>query len=310
MPELYTHNFTAMASPCCFQLYEDNPRAADQACQAAEAEVRRIEQKYSRYRDDSIVSRINAAAGKSPIEVDEETAALLDYAAAAWQQSDGLFDISSGVLRRVWDFRSGKLPVKSAVDAALKLVGWDKVTWADGTVSLNLAGMEIDFGGFGKEYAVDSAARVLQEQGMHSALVDLGGDIRVLGPQPDDQPWRVGIRNPLQPEQALMVVPLKYGAVASSGDYERCMVIDDKRYSHLLDPRNGWPVSDGFRAVSVVGDLCLLAGTVATVAMLQTATEGERWLAESELPSLWISDNDTGGRLLDMAEQLKIQELE
>jgi thiamine biosynthesis lipoprotein len=285
----YRRDFTAMAGPCALQVYAGEAAPAEAALQAAEAEVRRIEAKYSRYRADSLLSAINASAGEAEgIEVDAETAGLLDYAAAAFTQSEGLFDISSGVLRRAWDFRAARLPAQIDLEALLPLVGWSRLRWRRPRLVLPLKGMELDFGGFGKEYAADRAASVLLAAGFRHGLVDLAGDLCILGPHPDGSPWRVGIRHPRSgPEQAIAVVELRAGAIASSGDYERYFEQDGRRYSHILDPRSGWSVQGAAASVSVVADRCLLAGTATTIALLKGA-QGVDWLAELGLPWLAI----------------------
>ncbi|HRI17612.1 MAG TPA: FAD:protein FMN transferase, partial [Burkholderiaceae bacterium] len=173
--------FQAMSSVCEIRLDGDDEPAFAAAAQRAIDEVLRIERKYSRYRADSIVSRINAAAGSdTAVEIDAETAALLAFAGGLHAASDGLFDITSGVLRRVWDFRAGRPPEPAALAAQLPLIGWPQVEVGDGRVRLPRVGMELDFGGFGKEYAADRAATLLEAAGLRHGFVNLGGDIRVL----------------------------------------------------------------------------------------------------------------------------------
>lgn len=259
---------------------------------SAAAEVRRIEQAYSRYRADSLVSRINAAAGSGvAIEVDAETAGLLDFAARLHAQSDGLFDITSGILRRAWDFRSGRLPEPSALAALCARIGWRKVDWQPATrrIALTEPGMELDFGGFGKEYAADRAAAVLQTGGIQSGYVNLGGDLRVLGPRPDGRGWALGIRHP-RADGTLAGVELKSGALATSGDYERYMEIAGRHYCHLLDPRSGWPVKH-WQSVSVIAPVCLAAGALSTVAMLK-GPDAPAFLAAQQVP--WLAVDASG----------------
>ena len=264
----YGFAFRAMSSACELRLEGDDEAALAAAAQRAIDEVLRIEHKYSRYREDSIVSRINAAAGGADaVTVDAETAALLAFAGELHDASEGLFDITSGVLRRAWDFRAGRLPEPAALAALLPLIGWDKVEFGDARVRLPEAGMELDFGGFGKEYAADRAAAVLAAHGVQAALVNLGGDIRALGPRRDGQPWRLGIAHPRQPGAMLAELSLHTGALATSGDYERFIEVDGRRYCHVLHPHTGWPV-EHWRSVSVVAPACLAAGTAATIAML------------------------------------------
>jgi thiamine biosynthesis lipoprotein len=294
--------FRAMGSPCELHLYGESRARCDGLIERALAEVTRLERKYSRYRDDSVTSAINASAGDpTGVEVDAETASLLDYAATAHATSGGLFDPTSGVLRRVWNFKSGTLPTRAALDALLPLVGWERISWRRPRLVLPRAGMELDFGGFVKEYAADRVVELCCAGGARHGMVDLGGDLAVIGPHPDGKPWVVGIRDPRAPQGAMASVRLDGSAIATSGDYERCMVVDGVRYTHVLDPRTGWPVT-GMRSVSVVADRCLVAGTATTVAMLLGASEGARWLDELGLPNLRMDEaGEISGTLSDAA---------
>ena len=232
-----TYTFRAMGSPCELRLYARTAEQAEYALAQAREAVEKLEARYSRYRPESLLSRINAAAGSDArIEVDPETAGLIDYAAQAWTQSDGLFDITSGVLRRVWDFKSDRVPSQSDIDLILPLIAWPSVEWRNPFVRLPRAGMELDFGGYVKEYAADVAAGACRDAGIEHGLVELGGDLRVIGAHPDGSPWRVGIRHPRALENAIAYVEVAEGAVASSGDYERCMIVDGRRYCHILNP--------------------------------------------------------------------------
>lgn len=287
----YGFGFEAMSSSCEIRLDGDDEHALAEAAERAIEEVRRIELKYSRYRDDSIVSRINAAAGRSEwVEVDAETASLLDFAGSLHALSDGLFDITSGVLRRAWDFRSGRVPEAAGLQALLPLIGWPQVEWSrvnapDRRIRLPRAGMELDFGGFGKEYAADRAMATLAVAGLRHGFVNLGGDIRVLGARSDGGAWRFGIQHPRNAEGTIASVDMTEGALASSGDYERFFELDGRRYCHILDPRTGWPVSS-WASVSVTAPACAAAGALSTIAMLKgdealafLATQGATYLA-------------------------------
>lgn len=261
--------FSAMACDCEVRVAGLSRRKAEPLAKRAIAEVRRIESKFSRYRDGSVVSRINAAAGNGrPIEVDAETAHLLDFAARLHALSDGLFDATSGTLRKAWDFRAARRPAPGQLEALLPLVGWQQVRWDKRRIELPRVGMELDFGGFGKEYAADRAATLLQEQGVRHGMVNLGGDIRLVGARPDGSAWMVGIQHPRDERAMLATLALGSGALATSGDYERFFEIDGVRYCHVLDPRTGWPVN-GWRSVSVVAPACLAAGALTTIAMLK-----------------------------------------
>lgn len=284
--------FTAMGCPCAVHVYAAQHGEVNAALDAAQQEVLRIEAKYSRYRDDSITSRINAAAGSDkPVTVDAETVGLLNYAEAVYQESEGLFDVTSGVLRQIWRLREGVIPDAQQVRDILPRIGWRHVSWQPPEILLPVAGMELDFGGFGKEYAADRAADLLRSLGIDHGLVDLGGDVHVVGPHPDGSPWQIGVRHPQQRDTAIARVALRQGGMATSGDYERVLIKDGRRYSHLLDPRSGMPVRDNPASVSVLADRCLLAGTASTVAMLRGELAAP-WLHAMGLPWLLVSQTN------------------
>lgn len=280
-----------MASHCEVRVYASDRTAAQQWSDAAIAEVQRIEKKYSRYLPDSIVSVINRSAGGDAVDVDDETAGLLDFGAQLHEQSDGLFDLTSGVLRRAWDFKQQRLPEQKALDELLPLIGWSRVKWSAPRVRLPLVGMEIDFGGIGKEYAADRAASVAADCGAEFGLVNLGGDVRVIGPHADGHAWRIAVQDPRgDPGATIAHMDVLRGAMATSGDYERYFEQDGRRYSHLLDPRTGWP-ANYWRSVSVVAPLCTAAGACATVAMLKPVDEALRFLSEQDVRYLAIDSS-------------------
>jgi thiamine biosynthesis lipoprotein len=296
---LFRFAFRAMAADNELQLVATTPDAAHAAAQAAIADVARIEAKYSRYRDDSLTTRINRAAGSEPVAIDDETAALLRYADHCHQVSGGRFDITSGVLRRAWDFRRTppRVPAQQAIDDCLRLIDWRGVEWTDRSVRLPRKGMEIDFGGIGKEYAADRAATICAGHAILGGLVNLAGDVRVIGTQEGGTPWRVAIRHPRAP-RAMAYVEAVDAAVATSGDYERYFDLDGRRYCHILDPRTGVPV-DYWQSVSVVAPLCVVAGSCATVAMLLEEA-GEAFLREQGFRYLAVArDGSVHGAAAD-----------
>ena len=283
--------FKAMASACELVLAVDDEPAAQALAGAAIAEVQRIEAKYSRYQPDSIVSRINAAAGGQAVACDEETWSLLNYADSLYQSSGALFDITSGVLRRAWNFYDHRLPAPADLEALRQLIGWQRVEREGQAVRLPEAGMELDFGGFGKEYAADRAGAVLAAKGLHHGYVNLAGDMRMLGPKPDGSPWMIGIQDPRDKTAILATIPVDRGGLATSGDYERFFELDGKRYCHILDPRSGQPVTH-WRTVSVVAPLAVVAGNCATIAMLKQA-DGLAFLEASGMNYLAVDQSGT-----------------
>ena len=259
-----------MASPCEILVESDDSDEAGRLTEMAAAEAWRIEDTFSRYLPGNVVDRINGSRG-SPVTVDEETASLLDFAATLHALSDGRFDITSGVLREVWTFDgSDRVPEPEAVSEVLQRVGWERVTWQRPVVTLQ-AGMQIDLGGIGKEYAVDRVAQALRHAADCSALVNFGGDLAVTRKPANRRSWRVGIEpvaagNPPRGDTVLEIVT---GALATSGDARRFLLKDGVRYSHILDPRSGWPVEGAPRSVTVAADTCTQAGMLSTLAMLE-----------------------------------------
>ena len=266
---LFQTAFRALGGPAEIQVGAPDEPTARAWFRSAIDEIDRIEIKYSRYRENSLISRINAAAGGHPVAIDEETSALLDVADALFHQSAGRFDLSSGVWRRLWNFRDpqASLPTADQRTALSPLVGWPLVERTPTQVRLPRAGMELDLGGIGKEYAVDRCAVKLMEAGVEHALVNLAGDMRAVGGKPDGGPWQVGIQHPEHPDAVMAELPLEDGALATSGDYARCIWRNGKRYGHLLDARSGWPVQH-WRSISVRAPSAVWAGGLSTVAML------------------------------------------
>jgi thiamine biosynthesis lipoprotein len=258
-----------MASPCEVLLEQAPASLARQVLDVVSCEAWRIERKYSRYRSDSVVHRINESAGRE-IEVDSECASLLDFAAALTRLSEGAFDITSGILRKAWTFDGGdQVPSQAQIAALLGCVGWHKIEWHRPVLKLR-EGMQIDLGGIGKEYAVDSAADLVEKlsPGL-SCLINFGGDVAVRNPRQDGSSWRVGIESCSRLSAAERVVQLSRGALATSGDSRRFVFRGGHRYSHILDARTGWPVRNAPHSVTVAADTCTQAGTLTTLAMLK-----------------------------------------
>ncbi len=281
-----------MKSNCEVVLVAESKDKGQAIAAHAIAEVSRIERIYSRYRPESIVSRINAAAGQNSVSCDSETITLLQYADKLYETSSGLFDITSGVLRKAWNFSEAALPSPETLSSLLPLIDWKRVEQKDDRVHLPVAGMELDFGGFGKEYAADRAAAVIHGKGVRSGYVNLAGDIRVIGPKPDGTAWVIGIQDPRHREKTIASIPLFSGALATSGDYERFFEADGKRYCHIIHPRTGYPVTY-WRSVTVVAPLAITAGSYSTIAMLKE-DDGLAFLKDSGMDYLAV---DKFGRI-------------
>ncbi len=235
-----------------------------------------FEASYSRFIPESIVGQINTNAGRGWTDVDPETDHLLDLCDKMYEATDGIFDAATLPLIRAWDWKQvpSMVPDADARAEAQRLSGWKKIERRPGGVRLDTVGMGIDFGGFGKEYAVDQILRLAQERGVTDIMIDIGQDIRVLGHGPGKDAWYIGLEEPDRPGQCWNCLRLTNGAVATSGDYFRSFIAGSRRYGHMLDPRSGEPVSNGCQAVTVIAPTCVAAGVLSTAAFILGPHEG------------------------------------
>ena len=290
---LWVGGFHSMASPCELLIDGSGRAHAEMLTEVALREAQRIERTFSRYRQDNIVYRINNSAGKT-IQVDAETARLLDFSNQCFRISDGLFDITSGVLRELWTFDgSDSVPSQAQVEELLPRVGWLRAKWQEPEFTLP-EGMQIDFGGIGKEYAVDRTVTLLRERTDRPFLVNFGGDLHASGPPAEAGVWQVGIetvqRKALDSANvaagATRMLQLQRGALTTSGDVQRFLLRDGVRYGHVLHPKTGWPARDAPQSVTVAGNNCTEAGVLSTLALLH-GENAERFLMEQKV-SHWV----------------------
>lgn len=280
---VHPFRFKAMGGPAELHISAGSPSEANAVFDRCFSEVNRLEDKYSRFRSESLVSSINRGEQNGK-PLDEETTGLLNFAQTLFDQSEGLFDLTIGGLRSVWNFHGTCLPTEAELHRALENIGWQKVHW-DGS-SLNLShGVEIDFGGLVKEFAVDRVVNLLNADGI-GGLVNLSGDIGVSAE--GNRSWPIRVRHP-RSDQPLASIELQSGALAGSGDYERYIEVKGKRYCHILRPDTGMPAEQGLMAVSVQADQCLLAGAASTVAML-LGKDGLTWLESLGLPFIAVDN--------------------
>jgi FAD:protein FMN transferase len=283
--DIWIGRFTAMASPCELLIETKDQLLAQHLLDTVAAEAWRIQQKFSRYDQNSIVWRINNANGKA-ISVDAETALLLNFADQCNQLSDGLFDVTSGSLGRIWKFDgSSNIPTQAQIDHELQFVGWKKIKWSKTEVQMP-EGMQIDFGGSGKEYAVDRSLMLSREISNTPIVINFGGDLVVSGCRSNGSAWQVGIETPDKNNEADNVLEISAGALATSGDSRRFLIVGNKRYSHILNPFTGWPVSNAPRSVTVAGSNCVQAGMLATFGLLK-GRDAAVFLEEQGVP-FWI----------------------
>ena len=248
---------------------------------AVVAWVQAFEAKFSRFRPDSLLSRVNAAAGIAWVEIDEEMETLLQLCDTLHFMTQGVLDPTTLPLIRAWNWKvqPPRLPTDQEIADALRLVGWKKVQRAPGKMFLPEPGMALDFGGFGKEYAVDLAAQIALTHGITNALVDFGHDLRALGAPPGRPAWHIGLEDPAKPGTSATSVALLDGkGIASSGDYLRSFVVDGRRYGHILDPRTGRPVAHGCVQANVIAGSCLQAGVLSTTAFVLGVPKGVEFI--------------------------------
>ena len=273
--------FDAMASPCEVIVASKDYQLAQTLGKLIADEVWRIEDKYSRYKASSVCSAINKSDGQA-LAIDHESFLLLNLADTCYQLSDGVFDITSGALRHVWQFDgSDHIPCDAAVQQTLVNIGWHKISFNEQQIVMPKH-MELDFGGIGKEYAVDRALLIANEFTELPVLVNLGGDLAANKPREPNLPWQVGIEHPGFVDRKPMVVSLLKGALATSGDAKRFLLKDNVRYSHILNAKTGWPVLQAPRSITVVAPQCIQAGILATLALMK-GEHAERFLAEQEI---------------------------
>ena len=268
--------FHAMGTRCRVSLVEPSRAAANAYLDQLLNWVADFEAKYSRFLDSSLISRINAATGQEWVDVDPETDRLLAMCAEFVFFTRGAFDPTALPLIRLWNWKANPpvIPTDSAIAAARELVGWNKVQRRPGAIFLPKAGMSIDLGGIGKEYAVDMAISLAAQFGVENLLVDFGQDIRVHGRPTGLPAWHIGLENPKAPGTCWASVASTSHAVASSGDYLRCYVHEGRRYGHIIDPRSGYPVNNGCLAVNVVAPSCTIAGILSTTAFILGPQQG------------------------------------
>lgn len=244
------------------------------------AEFERIDGLLSIYRASSEVSRMNETADPQGVIVDAEVFAILRQALIISRLSEGAFDVTVGPLMDLWEFdKGGTIPTREALSATLSSVGYRKleIDEKDGSVRFLVEGMKVDLGGIGKGYAVDRAAGKLQEAGIANAIIDAGGDLRLLGRRPGKDFWRIGVRHPREASRFLLTLDLADKAVVTSGDYERFFMDGQTRYHHILDPRTGLPERK-CQSVTVIAPETVDADAYATAAFVLGPRKGLEFL--------------------------------
>jgi thiamine biosynthesis lipoprotein len=251
--------------------------AAEQNIDTVIAEITRIENLISDWKSDSQVSEVNHNAGIRPVKVDREVFELTQRAIQFSEVTNGGFDISFAAMDRIWKFDGSmtEMPSAEAIKKSVEKVGYKNIILdsVQSTIFLKLKGMKIGFGALGEGYATDKCRDMMLAKGIKAGIINGSGDMSTWGNQPNGKPWNIGITNPFDPEKLLAVVPLQQEAVTTSGSYEKFVVFDGKRYSHIINPATGYPVT-GLCSVTVFGPNAETSNGLSTSLMVLGKTAG------------------------------------
>ncbi|OQB24476.1 MAG: Thiamine biosynthesis lipoprotein ApbE precursor [Firmicutes bacterium ADurb.Bin182] len=262
-----------------YRVYGEN---SEQALSYAKSELSRLESMLSRFIQNSEISRINMLAGSGRVKINCETLEILSFALQLSEISQGLFDITVAPLMDLWDYKhSNRVPDNSKIRNAQEKVGFRDLVLdtVNITACLRKPGQSIDLGGIGKGYASDRCIKVLQDHGVTSAAVNIGGNVSTLGNKPDGSEWSVGIRHPRHAGALIGAVKVTGKAVVTSGDYERYFIDrKGKRRHHILDPTTGYPAESGLISVTVIADSAMTADALSTLIFVAGMEKGLRYL--------------------------------
>lgn len=280
MEGLFKLSFKALGTNCLVQFRAPEVDAAKAYRAAALSWLRDFEEMFSRFRPSSLLSQVNARAGGERVPIPAAFEEMLDLAGRVHDLSLGINDATSLPLTRLWDEAARRQLLPTAAERAhcQQLIGWTKVERGPGWVRLPTPGMALDFGGFGKEFAVDRLLSMAVRHGIANVLVDLGRDIATEGRPADHAAWVVGIEDAVVRDRPLTRVAVSGEAVASSGNYRRFRVINGQPYGHLIDPRSGEPAGTSVGAVTCIARRCLTAGLFCQAAFILGEQDGLRLL--------------------------------
>ncbi len=246
------------------------------AIDAGMAELRRLDAMMSLYKDTSEITKVNLAAGKTPVKVSPEMIEVVEQAAEISRVSGGVFDVTIGPLVVLWQMRlkEGKIPTDIEIARIKPLVNYKNVAIdrKASTIFLKKPGMIMDFGGM-KGYMADRVAELFRKRGIKNAVIAVAGDIWVLGHREDGSPWRIGVQHPREHDKTLAVLDLSDKYISTSGDYERFVIREHKRYHHIIDPRTGKP-SKGVISVTLVGNKGAIIDPLSKVPFILGPEEG------------------------------------
>ncbi len=285
--------FRALGTTCVIQFIQADEQEALRFLADALTWLEVFEKRFSRYIPQSDISVINAAAGKEWVKVDQDMDYMLDLAGELHDMSGGIIDPCMLPLLKVWDWKAAhaRLPEAEEVEAARLLTGWGQVERKPGSIFLPRVGMGLDFGGFGKEFAVDHLVRIARDRGIRDALIDLGQDVFAMGGNGKHSFWHVGIQDGRSPGNQIGGLAVSNHAVSSSGDHTRSFEHDGVRYGHILDPRTGWPVRNGMRLATALASSCLQAGVASTTAFVLGRKDGLSFATGAQDVEVCVQDD-------------------
>ena len=265
--QTYRQTLTLMGSRFDITVIANDSLKGTEYIDVAIKEIKRIEKLISSWDKNSQTSEINNNAGIRPVKVDKELFDLIERAKVISKLTDGAFDISYASMDNIWEFDGSmnKMPSDDSIKASVAKVGYQniKLDKKNQTVYLKLRGMKIGFGAIGKGYAADKAKQLLIKKGVVGGIINASGDMNTWGKQASEEDWKVAITNPLNKKNAFGLLPIKNGAVVTSGNYEKFVTLNGKRFSHIIDPRTGYP-SSGIISVTVFAPKAELADALAT----------------------------------------------
>jgi thiamine biosynthesis lipoprotein len=266
-----------MGSTFEITVVDDDAIRANNHIDAAVTEIKRIERLISSWDMASQTSEINKNAGVKAIRVKKELFQLIERAKSISKLTDGAFDISYASMDRIWKFDKSmeQMPSDKEIKLSVAKVGAKNIELdaKNNTIFLNKKGMKIGFGAIGKGYAADKAKTLLQERGVSAGIINASGDMNAWGSQPDGTPWRVAIRNPMNKNKVFALMPLQNKAVVTSGNYEKYVRFNGVRYTHIIDPRTGYPATE-LISVTVFAPKAELADALATAVFVMGKEAG------------------------------------
>lgn len=294
---LYRHVLRLMGNRFEISVAGDDEQWAGNLIESAISEIRRIEQLLTTFNENSQTNQVNGGAGIKPVKVDQEVFNLIYRSIRISELTQGAFDITYGSIdKRLWNFDKAmtSLPDKETAKKMVRLINYKNIILDKkaGTVFLKEKGMRIGFGGIGKGYAADRARLILEQNGVTGGVVNAAGDLTTWGTQPNGKPWTVGIADPNVREHPFSYLDISNMAVATSGNYEKYVMIDGKKHSHTIDPKTGFPVS-GIKSVTIICSNAELADALATPVMVMGIKAGLNLINQMKnIACIIIDDNN------------------